>query len=481
MAFCGLAVGLAAASPALANDGVRLGETYRGVVHLKTYGSPQVPLPPGDWKLVALGDSVTNTNNIRVLKGHFIQTGGQGEKDMRGRVSFSVTDSPVRGSWIMPAICSRTDFIANFSKPVAAEGYDCAWITAYSLIRPNRSGDELNQFYDYVDQNKIKKPPTVVGVSYAISDGRSYLTIDYAFNPDIEKIPSASTTLWHRDRYKEDPKRVVYVERLSNWAQAWRKNVADAYKNRLPASFAGADVFPRTTTAPVAAPSKALGKPLAQVAELGKSYRDVMPLNIVGAPQVPLPPGEWKLVVLDELESEASKIRLVRGYLVQAKGKVMTGHIYFIAPDGTSARGWKSNACARKEPLVDLTINSGSGQGYDCSTITSYVGTRPKSSTRQLTKFHDYLDQNGIEAPPTMLNVSYDISDNKTYLLAEYRFNPAVEGVRADSIVAWRPDRFAEDSKRAAYVEKMKSWAQSWHPKVAAGYKSALPKTATLN
>ena len=131
----GLVVALATASPVLADDGVRLGETYRGVVQLKTYGSPQVPLPPGDWKLVALGDSVTNTNNIRVLKGHFIQTDGQG-KDMRGRVSFAVTDSPVRGSWIMPTICSRTDFIANFSKPVAAEGYDCAWITALALFGP---------------------------------------------------------------------------------------------------------------------------------------------------------------------------------------------------------------------------------------------------------------------------------------------------------------------------------------------------------
>jgi len=481
MAIWGVAAALAAASPALADDGVQIGTTYRGVVQLKTYGSPQLPLPPGDWKLVALGDSVTNTNNIRVVKGHLIQTAGQGGKEMRGRVSFAVTDSPVRGGWIMPPICSRTDFIANFSKPAGAEGYDCAWVTAYSLIRPNRSGDELNQFYDYVDQNKIKKPATVVGVSYAISDGRSYLTLDYAFNPDLQKVPSASTTLWHRDRYKEDPKRVAYVERLNGWAQAWRSTVAEAYKNRLPASFAGADAFPPTAPAPVAAPAKALGKPLAQVAELGKSYRDVLPLNILGAPQVPLPPGDWKLIVLDEFETEANKIRLVRGYLVQTKGKVMTGQIYFLAPDGGSARGWKSNTCARKEPLADLTINSGSPQGYDCSTLTSYVGSRPKSATPQLAQFHNYLEQNGIEAPPTMLNVSYDISDNKTYLLAEYRFNPAVEGVRADSIAAWRPDRFSEDSKRAAYVEKMKGWAQSWHPKVAAGYKGTLPKTAALN
>lgn len=55
MALWGVAAALAAASPVLADDGVRLGETYRGVVQLKTYGSPQVPLPPGDWKLVALG------------------------------------------------------------------------------------------------------------------------------------------------------------------------------------------------------------------------------------------------------------------------------------------------------------------------------------------------------------------------------------------------------------------------------------------
>jgi hypothetical protein len=186
-------------------------------------------------------------------------------------------------------------------------------------------------------------------------------------------------------------------------------------------------------------------------------------------------------VVFDEMISEPSKIRLVRGYLIQTKGDVMAGHIYFLAPDGSATRGWKSSVCARKDPLADFSSNRGSPQGYDCNFIAPYSTALPTSSTPQLVKFHEYLRQNGISSPPTMLNVSYDISNNRTYLLMEYRFNPELEGVRADSVAAWRPERYGEDSKRAAYVEKMKAWAQVWHSKVEAGYKSALPKAAALN
>jgi hypothetical protein len=303
------------AAPALADDGVQLGATYRGMVQLKTYGSPQVPLPPGDWKLVALGDSNNNTNNIRVLKGHFIQTAGRDGKEMRGRVSFTVTTSPVRGDWTLPAICSRTDFLANYSKPALAKGFDCAWVTAYGLVRPNRPTDELNQFYDYVDQNKIKNPATVVGVSYYLSDGPTYLALDYAFNPDLEGVPTAGTSLWHPDRYKEVPKRVSYVEVLKTWAQEWRSNVAQAYKGKLPVSFTAPEIFPAMAKTALPANGK-INSALAQVAELGKIYRDVLPLNVKGAPQVPLPPGDWKLVVLGEGQSDKEKIRLIRGYLV---------------------------------------------------------------------------------------------------------------------------------------------------------------------
>lgn len=477
-ASCLIVFAALAALPARADSGVRLGETYRNFLQLKTYGSPQVPLPPGDWKLVGLGETGSSYTNIRVTKGHLIQVGGKDGKELAGRVSFYVPDGPSRGGWVAPPSCTRTNLLANFSKPVANDAYDCAWMVAFGLTRNDKSPSELNQFYDYVDANKIKKPATVVGVSYAISDGRTYLMADYAFNPDLQDVRSAASGLWHPDRYKEDAKRLAYVDQLKGWMQGWRVHIADAAKGRLPANFAGPAAF-QPVVAVSSAPA-APRKPLSEIAELGKTYRDVMPLNIVGVPQVALPPGDWKLVVLDEMEAQPSKIRLVRGYLIQTKGNVMAGHIYFLAPDG-AGKGWKSSVCARKDPLADFSKNRGSPQGYDCNFIAPYSAALPQSATPQLIKFHDYLRQNGISSPQTMLNVSYDISDNRTYLLTEYRFNPELEGVRAENVAAWLPERFGADSKRAAYVEKTKAWAQSWHAKVQAGYKSALPKAAALN
>lgn len=477
---CGV---MAAGLPAVADDGVRLGETYRGVMQLKTHGEPQVPLPPGDWKMVALGESRSKDSyNTRLLTGYLIQTKGD---VFVGRVIFKVPDSPTRGPWEAPSSCTRKDFIANLTTQTGANGpFDCLYIFGSGMGRNSNATAEQSAFYDYLDRQKIKKPITAFNIGFAVSDARTYLLVDYFFNPELEGVKPVGVGAWHVDHYREDPKRVAYVEAMKTWAQDWRRNIADGFKGRLtPAAIAAVPLpsLPKTVNAAPVAKLQALAKPLDQVATLGKTYRDVLPLNIQGSPQVPLPPGDWKLVVLDESENAGEKMRLVRGYLVQARGKEMVGQIYFLAPDGSSSRGWKSNVCARKDPLADLTIDAGSGQGYDCSTITSYAGTRPKSATPQLTKFHDYLEQNGIAAPPTMLNISYDISDKKTYLLVDYRFNPAAEGVRADSIAAWRPDRFSEDSKRAAYVEKMKGWAQSWHDKVAAGYKGKLPQPAALN
>ena len=90
MALWGVAAALAAA-PALADDGVQLGATYRGLVQLKTYGSPQVPLPPGDWKLVALSENRDMNINIRMLQGFLIQVSGG---VLTGRVIFDVPDAP---------------------------------------------------------------------------------------------------------------------------------------------------------------------------------------------------------------------------------------------------------------------------------------------------------------------------------------------------------------------------------------------------
>lgn len=106
--------------------------------------------------------------------------------------------------------------------------------------------------------------------------------------------------------------------------------------------------------------------------------------------------------------------------------------------------------------------------------------SRPKTGTPELMELHDYLEANKLKKPVTMINVAYGISNRQTYVLTEYRFNPEIEGVRADNITAWRSDRYGEDSKRGAYVDKMKAWAQEWLPKFVAGYQAAVARQASL-
>ena len=466
MAFWGMVVALAAASPVLADDGVQLGATYRGMVQFKTYGSPQLPLPPGDWKLVGLTESRSDTTNIRVLQGALLQvrTGV-----MAGRVIFTVPDSPSRGGWARPANCERKNILANFSASATMSGgYDCLTLEAVTMIR-SANADKLGaQFYDYLDANKIKKPGTALSVGFNVSDGRTFVAAAYLFNPDMEKVPPAVVTSWHLDRYKDEPKRAAYVEKMKSWAQEWRAKVINGAKGNLSSSSGMAAM-----TSPSAA------KTVSSVAspQIGKVYRDVLQLDTYGTPQIALPPGDWKLVVIGEGQSDKERIRLVRGYLIQTKGKAIAGRVYFNVPDAPSSLGWaRSDNCTRKEPLADLTRNAGSSKGYDCASITAYGTGLPKNAMPQLKQFHDYLEKNGIEKPPTMINIGYGLSNGAAYVTVEYQFNQSLDGVRADNLAAWRAERIGEDSRRRAYIEKMKAWAQEWHPKVEAGFKSALPR-----
>lgn len=54
-------------------------------------------------------------------------------------------------------------------------------------------------------------------------------------------------------------------------------------------------------------------------------------------------------------------------------------------------------------------------------------------------------------------------------------------GCAPETSAAWQRERYGEDSHRGAYIEKMKTWAQQWHPKIEAGFKADLPRTSALN
>lgn len=230
MALGGLAAALAAA-PALADDGVQLGATYRGLIQFKTYGSPQLPLPPGDWKLVGLEEARSDNTNIRVLNGVLAQvrTG-----TFSGAVIFTLPDSPSRGGWGRPSFCDRKNILANFSVSESSSGlYDCLAIEPINFVRGSTAGKSIAQLFDYLETNKFKKPITALSVNYGVSGAGAFLAANYLFNPDMEKVPPAGIAAWHIDRYKEDPKRAAYVDTLKAWAQELRPKIADALKGRL--------------------------------------------------------------------------------------------------------------------------------------------------------------------------------------------------------------------------------------------------------
>jgi len=224
-----------------------------------------------------------------------------------------------------------------------------------------------------------------------------------------------------------------------------------------------ASIAPRADTDPAAT---LMGKTVTgDVAAQGKS--------------VPLPPGQWIVVAyfpapdpggveslfLDQVRRD----KLSRAVLVQASTQV-----------GASATGFRQSAqCARTALLYVKTITNEEFGRQDCWTINHNLSTpsAERDTPPIIRAAIGDLELRGVKYPPVLLSAFFRLADKQSFLHAVYYFNPETDGITSKPAIweesDWNRNYIYQYPEKIAYVEKLRAWAEAWHPAVRDGFQGA--------
>jgi len=190
---------------------------------------------------------------------------------------------------------------------------------------------------------------------------------------------------------------------------------------------------------------------------------------------VPLPAGEWIVVahfpapdpggVESLFLAQMRQNKLSRAVLIQASRQA-----------GESATGFRQSAqCARTALLYVKTIANEEFGRQDCWTINHNISTRSERETPPVIRAAiGDLELRGVKYPPVLLSAFFRLADQQSFLHAVYYFNPETDGISSRPAIwdesDWHRNYIHQYPNKIAYVEKLRAWAEAWHPAVREGF-----------
>jgi hypothetical protein len=198
---------------------------------------------------------------------------------------------------------------------------------------------------------------------------------------------------------------------------------------------------------------------------------------------VPLPPGQWIVVahllapnpggVESLFLAQPRRDKLSRTVLVQAS-----------APADESARGYRRSAgCARGASLYVKTLSNEELGRQDCWSIDHNPSTQSERETPPIIRAAiGELARRGVKYPPVLISASFRLADRQSFLHAVYSFNPEIDGIASKPAPwdesDWHRNAIHRYPEKIAYVEKLRAWAEAWHPAVRDAFEGIPPAQA---
>jgi hypothetical protein len=217
-----------------------LGTKVAGTVDI---GGAQFALPAGDW--VVMGRHRRNAGTISGSPAPPIGSVylGEARNGVLARTVIAEANTELNTGWSRWQDCDRKDMLhVTADRNFNPRDQECWWINHYtqSLGRDAfRQYEHFNEAYRYMDENGIRRPATMLALSYIRVDGGQFLNIRYAFNPELAGFAPAKQSWrendWHRDRYRDDPKKIAYVDALKGWGEAMLPFVRQGVRKNLSA------------------------------------------------------------------------------------------------------------------------------------------------------------------------------------------------------------------------------------------------------
>lgn len=201
------------------------GEVVRSQIQV---GRATVPLPGGEWKVVAEHTGTTTVDGTltgpRWRGVYMVQVDAQNR--FAGSMYVRATTSPATNvsSW-SDSTCNRTDTLfrdtlgATFTKP------NCLLINhlaSYQKAVPSQAFDR--HVWDWLQREKVLLPRTALQIQTRLYRFGDFLLVNYTVNPELAGLDpgvesSWASSEWHPGKIKDDPKRLAFLEKVIAYAR----------------------------------------------------------------------------------------------------------------------------------------------------------------------------------------------------------------------------------------------------------------------
>jgi hypothetical protein len=218
-------------------DRALLGRTFQGTLLLNGY---TVPLPPGEWAMLANGSVTGNAHPEN--KGVIYFLGQIVHKRLVAAFWVQGMRSPGLG-FVNNQNCTNPANLYVLDQSEGTDHESCTWIRAYFTANMRQWADKsarIDQMTRATGANLAAKgvsyPQDLVTAGFQQSEKWGELTAGYMFSPETDGISSNAAPTFHdSDWYKSNlqryPEKVAYVNKLQQWA--------NSFSPKFQAAFAG--------------------------------------------------------------------------------------------------------------------------------------------------------------------------------------------------------------------------------------------------
>jgi hypothetical protein len=205
-------------------DRALLGRTFQSTLRVNGF---QVPLPPGEWAMLANGTVTGNAHPEN--KGMIYFLGQIVQKRLVAAVWVQAMRSPGLG-FVQNQNCTNPNNLYVLDKSEGAEHQSCTWIRSYFSAGMRQWADQSAHIDPMgraagkdLAAKGVSYPQELVTAGFERAEKWGELTAGYMFSPEREGIssnvvPTFRDSDWEKANLQRHPEKLAYINKLQQWA-----------------------------------------------------------------------------------------------------------------------------------------------------------------------------------------------------------------------------------------------------------------------
>ena len=226
-------------------------------------------------------------------------------------------------------------------------------------------------------------------------------------------------------------------------------------------------------------------------AMLGRTYRRSIPVEGFN---VPLPPGQWAMLANSSVNLHGATGMVYFLGRIEHKKLVGAMRVSAVRSIGQPGDGFPAaKGCTSGNPDLNyLALDSVTPYDHQACWLINNFYTPPLQQWADRAVKIDGLDRaaggdlaaKGVSYPQDLLGVRFTRAEKWGLLEVLYLFNPELDGITSDTVLSaresdWHAPNIGRFPDKVAYVEKMRSWGESFWPNFQQAFDSGKPPVST--